>query len=133
MIINPVAIVVATIACMGLGSLWYGPLFGEKWMALVGIKKDTISKADMKIAMTQGLIATLLSNVFLALLLLLASTQTLADAVKISLVLALATGVPGALHDIAWERKPLTLFYMNSAHCILNFALAAVIIQALSQ
>ncbi len=35
--INYFAVVIATIASMGLGALWYSPiLFGKKWMKLLG-------------------------------------------------------------------------------------------------
>lgn len=33
---NWVAIVVATVAAMIIGFLWYGPVFGKSWMALTG-------------------------------------------------------------------------------------------------
>lgn len=37
--INWWAILAATAAAMIIGSLWYGPLFGKKWLKLVGLKK----------------------------------------------------------------------------------------------
>ncbi len=36
------AIFLATLAAMVIGSLWYGPLFGKKWMKLAGLKKKDI-------------------------------------------------------------------------------------------
>lgn len=40
--INWLAIVLATAAAMAIGSIWYGPLFGKRWMKLVNLKeKDT--------------------------------------------------------------------------------------------
>jgi fructose-specific phosphotransferase system IIC component len=36
-----VAVVVATIAAMVLGFIWYGPLFGKKWMEAQGIKEQS--------------------------------------------------------------------------------------------
>jgi hypothetical protein len=35
--INHLAILVCVVLLHALGFLWYGPLFGEKWMAMVGI------------------------------------------------------------------------------------------------
>lgn len=34
--INYLAVVACAVASMGLGAVWYGPLFGKKWMAIVG-------------------------------------------------------------------------------------------------
>jgi len=40
--ISWLAIVLAVIAAMAIGSIWYGPLFGKRWLKLVGLtKKDT--------------------------------------------------------------------------------------------
>ncbi len=36
-------ILLAVIAAMAIGSLWYGPLFGKQWMKLVKFKKGTAS------------------------------------------------------------------------------------------
>lgn len=40
------AVFLATLAAMVIGSLWYGPLFGKKWMQLVGLKKKDIEKGS---------------------------------------------------------------------------------------
>lgn len=42
--ISWLAIIVATALAMLIGSLWYGPFFGEKWMKLVGLKKKDAEK-----------------------------------------------------------------------------------------
>lgn len=40
--VNLIAVVVAAAAAMAIGSVWYGPLFGTRWMKLVKLhKKDT--------------------------------------------------------------------------------------------
>ncbi len=38
--VSLVATVVATVLGFLLGGLWYGPLFGARWMALVGLSRD---------------------------------------------------------------------------------------------
>jgi hypothetical protein len=40
--INWVAVAVATVAQMVCGFLWYGPLFGKKWMQLVGKTEEEV-------------------------------------------------------------------------------------------
>jgi hypothetical protein len=42
--INWLAIFIATAVAMGIGFLWYGPVYGEKWMKLVGLKKKDAEK-----------------------------------------------------------------------------------------
>lgn len=47
--VNFLAVVVCAVANMILGMLWYGPLFGKKWMELVGMtpKKTEEAKKGM--------------------------------------------------------------------------------------
>ena len=33
---NWIAVIIATVAAMAIGYLWYGPVFGKSWMALSG-------------------------------------------------------------------------------------------------
>lgn len=37
------AVFLAVVAAMAIGSIWYGPLFGKKWMKLVGLKRGDAS------------------------------------------------------------------------------------------
>ena len=41
--VNYLAIVLATVAAMVIGSLWYGPLLGKQWM-----KENNFTKEDLK-------------------------------------------------------------------------------------
>ena len=59
------AIVVATIAAMVIGFVWYGPLFGEKWMKLVKLSKKEANK-NWKKPMLAMLILSLVQAVILA-------------------------------------------------------------------
>lgn len=40
--INYLAVLVAVVWMFVLGFLWYGPLFGESWMAMVGLDMATV-------------------------------------------------------------------------------------------
>ena len=40
--VNHLAVLVAVVLQFVLGFLWYGPLFGDPWMAAVGLDKATI-------------------------------------------------------------------------------------------
>ncbi len=40
--INHLAVLVAVVLQFVLGYLWYGPLFGEAWMAMVGLSMEVI-------------------------------------------------------------------------------------------
>ena len=40
--INYYAVVVCGVLSMVLGFVWYGPLFGKKWMEVVGVRQDDV-------------------------------------------------------------------------------------------
>lgn len=42
--INHAAVWVCFVILTGLGFLWYGPLFGESWMKMVGLDMDTVQQ-----------------------------------------------------------------------------------------
>lgn len=54
--INYLAVLVSTIAFFGLGSLWYGPLFGKQWMDAMGWTEDSLEadKSQSNMALSFG-------------------------------------------------------------------------------
>lgn len=46
--VNYMAIAVAAVANMVLGSLWFGPLFGKQWMAASGITRERMEEAKKR-------------------------------------------------------------------------------------
>ncbi|MEK7588577.1 MAG: DUF1761 domain-containing protein [Patescibacteria group bacterium] len=42
--VNYVAIVVCAVLSMVIGSVWYGPMFGKKWMEITGADKYDLAK-----------------------------------------------------------------------------------------
>ena len=42
--INYLAVVVGGVAAMLLGAIWYGPLFGRKWMEIIGVSADDLDR-----------------------------------------------------------------------------------------
>ncbi len=127
--VNIIAVVAATIACMALGFFWYSPkVFGDKWLKLTGLSQQH-AQTDMKKAMITGLLATFISNYFIAVLLLLVGTQTIAEAATVALILWLATALPLELHGVAWEKRPIQLLHINASNALATFVLGAVVLQ----
>lgn len=128
--VNIVAVLGATVACMALGFFWYSPnVFGTKWMKLVGMTKKDCENCDMKKAMGTGLVATFIGNFFIATVLLMIGTETVAEAVKVAAVLWAATALPGELHGVAWEKRPMELLYINAGNALVTYSLAAAVLQ----
>lgn len=60
--INYIAIIVASVLAMAIGAIWYGPLFGNKWMDIIGIspedkqKREEMQKGAAKLYFVQFLL-----------------------------------------------------------------------------
>lgn len=50
--VNWLAVVVGTLVSMAMGALWYGPLFGNLWLHLIGKTLDEIEGDPMDYAKT---------------------------------------------------------------------------------
>ncbi|MGH2792713.1 MAG: DUF1761 domain-containing protein [Actinomycetota bacterium] len=60
--IDWVGVIVATLAAMVLGALWYGPLFGERWVALMGKSREEL-QANMGIGYGLALVGAFILSI----------------------------------------------------------------------
>lgn len=128
--VNWLAIALAAIASMILGSLWYSPLlFGKKWMKIVGIKEsDKGTGAEMAVSMILGLIGAILTAFVLAKLLAIYRVQDIKVALTFAFWVWLGFQAPICLGAVSWERKPWSLFFINGGYYLVNLLIAAAII-----
>ena len=137
--VNWVAVLVAVVASFVFGWLWYGPLFGKKWAALMKFPPDM--KPDKKVMM-RGMVLMIIGTLLTSY-----TVVYVSDIWRPSVwggsgdaagyVYGLATAfwvwlgfyVPMGLSGVAWEGKGWTLFWLNEVYCFLNLLLIAMIIQ----
>lgn len=126
--INFVAILVATIAQMAIGFVWYSPgVFGSAWMKHVGLtQKDAENGAGS--AMLQGVASTLIATYFLAVLVGALGLSTPKEVFCATLVLSLSTLIPLELNNVIWGRGPIGLFYINAGHAVVSLFAAALVL-----
>lgn len=53
--VNYMAVLLAAVAAMTVGFVWYGPLFGKPWMKMKGFTKESMEKAKKGMGMMYGL------------------------------------------------------------------------------
>ena len=117
-VINYLAVLVAAIASMALGMLWYGPLFGKLWMKLSGITPQSMKKMKLtpKAAMTMGFIGTLVTAYVLSHFVDLLGVTTWSGAAQFAFWAWLGLVAPVQLGAYLWEGKPFKLFVLNTAY-----------------
>ncbi|MBI5228270.1 DUF1761 domain-containing protein [Candidatus Micrarchaeota archaeon] len=120
--INVLAVIVAAILSMIIGMIWYGPLFGKKWMTLSGIKMD---KKNMKMPIMNMVIQLVASIVMFSVLAYFISGMPLMPALVATIVIWFGFSVATSVGSVIWENKPLELYILNIAHNFVVFLVGA--------
>jgi hypothetical protein len=135
--INWWAIIVSMLSSVVLGMIWYGPLFGKKWMALSGIVMPADKKPCMK-DMVKPIVISLVGAFFMSFTLI--HSLTFAQAYPGMEMSAVAAGlqaafwnwlgfmVPVNLSFVAWEGKPWTLFFIHSGYWLVLLGVMGVVL-----
>lgn len=128
--LNYAAILVAGLANMVIGALWYSPLlFGDIWM-----KAMKFSKNDMKADKTMGLRYAVAFLMGLLMVFVLAhyvdalEATTPAMGAQAAFWPWLGFMVPVLAGDILWNGKPFSVFVINASHYFVALLVAGVIL-----
>lgn len=135
--INYLAVLVAAVASMVVGFLWYGPIFGKKWMALSGITRTDIDKSKdkgMGKSYLLAFIGALLTAYTLYYFIFFANTYF--D--KWGAMAGMASGfwawlgfvVPLTLGSVLWEGKSWKLWTLNNSYHLINLLLFGAILSS---
>jgi hypothetical protein len=129
-LINWWAVLVAALAQMGVGMLWYGPVFGKQWMAYVGITPESMK--NMPLTMWQAMIGGLVTALVMATVLSYASLFFAATTITHALLLAFWMWLGFVLTTQAgsflWEGKPFGLLLLNASQSIVALGVMSVIV-----
>jgi hypothetical protein len=130
-IINLLAVLGSAIAMMVIGMVWYGPLFGQQWMALMGLKKQDMDKAKKK-GMGPTYIVAFIGTLVMAYVL--AHTVDYAEATdfiggaQAGFWIWLGFIAPVMLGQVLWEGKSTRLYLINASHYLVALVIAGAIL-----
>ena len=130
--VNLLAVVVAAVAAMAVGMVWYSPgVFGKMWMGLIGMSEKDLEAAKKK-GMAPTMVAALISQLVLACVL--ARFMSGMDMYSVS------GGVQTAawawfgfvatimLGMVLWEKRPLKLYFLNAAHWLVAMVVMGAVL-----
>lgn len=133
--INYFAVLLAGISNMIIGFLWYGPLFGKPWMALMGFTKESIKNMKGKgMGKTYGLMmaGAFVMAYVLAHSLAFASAFTKTTGVSAGLMVGfwswLGFVAPVMMGAQLWENKPWKLFFIQAGYYLVALCVMGVIL-----
>jgi len=126
--INFLAVIVAAFSAFFIGWLWYGPLFGKKWMELNGFSKENVQQGGLPLPalMLINYVATALAALSLAMFL-----GAEADAIFgifAGMMIAVFWIATSRLNDVLYERKPMGLFWINVGYNVVIYVVMGAIL-----
>ncbi|HEY0908222.1 MAG TPA: DUF1761 domain-containing protein [Candidatus Paceibacterota bacterium] len=134
--INLWAILVSVVASVVLGFIWYGPLFGKKWMELNGMKMPD-PKPGFSV-MVKPIIISLIGAFFasfvLARLIAVGSAYLgfsgISNGLATALMVWVGFVVPVLFNFAGWEGKSWKLFFINGGYWLAYLLIAGAVIAA---
>jgi len=129
-VVNYVAVVVAAVASVVLGAIWYGPLFGKVWMKAAGKTKSDIdkSKGDMPKMYAITIAGSLATAYVLAVFIGWAQVTTIALAVILAFLVWLGFVVTSSLGTVVWESRNQQSFLIDVSYSFVSLIIMAAII-----
>jgi hypothetical protein len=133
--INYLAVLVAAIASMVLGFLWFGPIFGKKWIALMGFKEAEMMEARKKSMVKTNVIlfvGALVMSFVLAHALIFASTYLMMWGVSAGIMAGfwnwLGFIAPVTLGTVLFDGRSWKLWFLNNGYWLLSLMIMGVIL-----
>ncbi len=119
------AIVAGVVSGLGLGFLWYGPLFGKAWMRATGMSKTSASQRNMMIPVIGSLAISILAAITFAFFLGKVSPGTGALYGFVAGLFWVAGGIGTAY---LWEGRSLAHWLINGGYSTAQFTLIGFIL-----
>ena len=128
--INFPAVLVAAFGAFFIGWLWYGPLFGKKWMELNGFSKENVQQGGLPLPalMLINYVATALAALSLAMFL--GAETDAIFGIFAGLMIAVFWIATSRLNDVLYERKPMGLFWINVGYNVVIYVVMGAILGA---
>ena len=132
--INLWSVLVAAVASMGVGFLWYSPLlFARPWMVLMGY--DPEDKARLE-AMRQGagkmyglsFLASLVSALVLAKIILITTVSSALYGMKVGFAVWLGFVATVQLTSVLFAKQPVKLYLINTGYQLVCYLVMGAIL-----
>lgn len=128
---NYLAIIVAAIAYMALGALWYSPvLFGAAWLRGIGKTKEQVEAGASPLNYIWALITSFLASYGIARIMYWAGGSTIADGIKISLLVGICFVLTAIFVNDMFEKRPKALTFLNILYHVVGLLIIGIIIGA---
>lgn len=132
--VNYVAVLIAALASMVTGFVWYSPvLFGKPWMKYAKIDEKKLKKTKNSLPKTYGIsfLATLVTAYALAILLNATLVMDVGEGLMVSGVIWLGFVTTTMLTSVLFAEMPWGLFLINSGYQLVSLLVMGAILTTL--
>jgi hypothetical protein len=128
--VNFLAIIVCAVVSMIVGTIWYGPLFGKKWMKHFNFTKEEMEKGKKDMPKTYGMMfaGTLATSYVLAVIVGMAPMHDMITGVVGAFWVWLGFIVAVKFSEVLFEKKSLEVFYIESGYYFVFLLVAGAIL-----
>lgn len=126
--VNYLAVLVAAISSMILGSLWYGPLFGKQWMAYMGMTKEKMEGGKSKMGKLYAVQAVASLVMAYVLFYFTIPAENLSMALEWAAWIWLGFVATVTLGKVLWDGKPKGLWVLENAYYLLLLLIMTTIL-----
>lgn len=124
--VNWLAVLVAAVINMVIGFLWYGPLFGETWMRMIGNSADEIEDNPAIYVITT--VTALISAYSLAVIIGAMGAGTLVTGALVGAFVWIGLGATATLVYTLFEGPPTSVWSLFGAYMLVVFVLQGALL-----
>lgn len=129
--VNWIEIIAAGVAAMVLGFLWYGPIFGKKWIKLTGMTEAQIKEAKDK-GMTKSYALMMVSALVMAYVLSMFIDKTGANSLTMGAFVGfwawLGFAATVQISKVLWGKDSWELYSLETGYYLVSLSLMGAII-----
>ena len=129
--INYWAVLVAGVAYMALGAIWYAPpIFGNTWLKGIGKTKEQIASSSSAMNYIWALIASFVAAYGIARIMVWTGGSSITDGLKVAFVAGICFVLTSFSVNDCFEHRPKGLTIGNILYHVIGLLIAGVIIGA---
>ena len=127
--LNYLAILVAAVAYMALGAIWFSPaLFGNAWMKGIGKTKEQVTADFSPANYVVGIVTAFIASYGIARIMILTGGSTIYDGITIALLVGVCFVLTAIMVNDSFEGRQRSLTFINSLYHICGLIVAGIII-----
>lgn len=128
---NVLAILLAAVAVFAIGFLTYAVLFEAQWQAWTGITPDSVAAENQGWRMALMPVMPILTAIGMSFVVGWRGVRTAGGGAVAGLIVGLFLVVGTRLYGLAYSFEDVRVFYLDSAHLLVNCIVAGAIVGAM--